>query len=129
MKNFFTHKIRTKSPLEIFVIIVFGIIFITGLAILLGYVIMSLWNWLMPELFGLPELRYWQAVGLFVLIKLLFGSCGGSKKCDSSKCDDTKSKKDSKTDFSKWKHYEQFWKEEGEQQYKEFVEKQTDTEE
>ncbi len=26
-------------------------------------------------------------------------------------------------DFSDWKHYDQFWKEEGEQAYKEYLEK------
>ena len=32
-----------------------------------------LWNKLMPEIFGLKTIDYWQALGLFVLSKLLFG--------------------------------------------------------
>lgn len=39
----------------------------------LGFVTMHLWNWLMPALFGLPAISVWQALGLFVLGKLLFG--------------------------------------------------------
>lgn len=42
------------------------------LGLVLGYGLMWLWNWLMPEIFGLPEIGYWQAVGLFVLCHLLF---------------------------------------------------------
>lgn len=33
-----------------------------------------LWNWLMPELFGLKSIGYWQAWGLFWLCGLLFKS-------------------------------------------------------
>ena len=44
MKNFFTHKFRKKSPLEIVGIIIFGAIAITGLAILFGFVIMWYWK-------------------------------------------------------------------------------------
>jgi hypothetical protein len=40
---------------------------------LLGFVIMYLWNWLMPSLFGLNMITFWQALGLFVLGKLLLG--------------------------------------------------------
>src|SRR5260370_37310294 len=40
---------------------------------LLGFVIMHLWNWLMPSLFGLNVITFWQALGLFVLGKLLLG--------------------------------------------------------
>ncbi len=39
----------------------------------LGFVVMSLWNWLMPALFGLKLIGYWQAVGLIILSKILFG--------------------------------------------------------
>jgi len=41
--------------------------------VLFGYVTMRLWNWLMPELFGLHTIRFAQAVGLVVLSKILFG--------------------------------------------------------
>jgi hypothetical protein len=42
-----------------------------------GFVLMSLWNWLMPALFGLRVITFWQAVGLFILGKLLFGGFRG----------------------------------------------------
>jgi len=48
-----------------------------------GYVTMELWNWLMPEIFGLPTICWGQAIGLIILSKILFGSFGKGKKCCS----------------------------------------------
>lgn len=36
--------------------------------------IMILWNWLMPDIFGLKEISYWQSVGLVIMCNLLVGS-------------------------------------------------------
>jgi hypothetical protein len=38
-----------------------------------GFVVMSLWNALMPQLFGLRAITFWQALGLLLLAKILFG--------------------------------------------------------
>jgi len=38
-----------------------------------GFVVMSLWNILMPGLFAVPSISFWQALGLLVLSKILFG--------------------------------------------------------
>ena len=48
-----------------------------GLFVLATYVVMRLWNWLVPSLFNGLELRFAQALGLFVLARLLFGFGGG----------------------------------------------------
>lgn len=37
------------------------------------YLVMSLWNWLMPVIFGLTVISFWQALGLLILSKILFG--------------------------------------------------------
>ena len=42
--------------------------------VLLGYPLMLLWNWLMPVIFGLPEITFWQAIGLNFLSTILFKS-------------------------------------------------------
>jgi hypothetical protein len=39
-------------------------------------VAMLLWNALMPDIFGLPWLNYWQAAGIVVLARILFGGLG-----------------------------------------------------
>jgi hypothetical protein len=42
-----------------------------------GQVVMHLWNWLVPALFGWREITFWQALGLLVLCRILFGGSGG----------------------------------------------------
>ena len=62
----------------------FGVLGIAGL-ILFTFVVMWLWNWLVPELFNGPVLGYWQTLGLLVLSKILFsGIGGGGSKGDRS---------------------------------------------
>ena len=46
----------------------------------IGFIVMSLWNALMPAIFGLPALGFWQALGLLVLSKILFGSFHGGSR-------------------------------------------------
>jgi hypothetical protein len=46
---------------------------IAALVALAGFIVMSLWNALMPVIFHLGVITFWQAVGLFVLCKVLFG--------------------------------------------------------
>ncbi|WP_071145281.1 hypothetical protein [Bacteroides ihuae] len=44
-------------------------------AALLGFpfATMLLWNWLLPDLFNFQSINFWQALGLLVLLRLLFG--------------------------------------------------------
>lgn len=42
-----------------------------------GRGVYHLWNWLMPTLFKLPAVTFWQAVGLLSLSWLLFGGWRG----------------------------------------------------
>ena len=41
-------------------------------ALVVAWPLMLLWNWLMPVIFHLLELTYWQAVGIEILAVLLF---------------------------------------------------------
>ena len=53
-----------------------GVKILVMIAVVLGvasFVVMSLWNWLVPMLFHGPLLGYWEALGLLVLARLLFG--------------------------------------------------------
>ena len=38
--------------------------------------VMYLWNWLLPPLFGWRTITMWQALGLLVLCRILFGGHG-----------------------------------------------------
>jgi hypothetical protein len=42
-----------------------------------GEVVMLLWNWLAPALFGWRQINFWQALGLLALCRILFGGFGG----------------------------------------------------
>ena len=59
--------------LKIIGLILAGLLIAALFGLVLGLVVMWLWNALMPDIFGLPEIGYWQAVGLFLLFHLLFG--------------------------------------------------------
>ena len=41
-----------------------------------GEVVLHLWNWLLPSLFAWPQITFWQALGLLVLCRVLFGGFG-----------------------------------------------------
>ena len=41
-----------------------------------GEIVMHLWNWLLPALFGWRQITFWQALGLFALCRILFGDLG-----------------------------------------------------
>ena len=64
MKSFIFSKV---------ILIVIGIAAVLGVV---GIVVMSLWNWLIPALFGGPALRFWQAIGLLALTRILVGRVG-----------------------------------------------------
>ena len=41
--------------------------------------VMRLWNWLLPVLFGWRQINFWQAFGLLALCRILFGGIGGMR--------------------------------------------------
>lgn len=80
--------------------VVFGFVF--------GIAVMWLWNVLLPPLFGFATITYWQAVGLVILARLLFGFNGHAdahfrRRQQQACCDET--------------HYNAWWQQEGRQAY------------
>jgi hypothetical protein len=57
-----------------------AILMIVLVALILGFPLMWLWNWLMPGIFNLPEITFWQALGLNVLSTLLIKPTTNTKK-------------------------------------------------
>ena len=53
----------------------FAVMGIVAVAIF-GFLVMSLWNWLAPAVFGLRSITFWQALGLLALCRILFGGIG-----------------------------------------------------
>ena len=51
-----------------------------GAFVLFTFVVMWLWNWLMPEIFRLGMITFWQAAGILLLSKIIFSSsCHGQR--------------------------------------------------
>jgi hypothetical protein len=48
-----------------------------------GGVVLQLWNWLLPPLFGVPEVTFWQALGILALCRILFGGIGDPSRARS----------------------------------------------
>jgi hypothetical protein len=128
MSPFFIRKqneSRGLFALKIAGVVLLGLIGAGALAILGGYIVMWLWNWLMPGLFGITAITFWQGVGIVILAKIIFGSFGhghgghyrghyrGYHRCKNH----SKQKW-----FEKWELYDEFWKEEGEKAFNTYVE-------
>ncbi len=113
MNGFRSRWERNPKPVRIFVYAILGIIGVAAMGIVFGYAIQLLWNWLMPALFGLGEISYWQAIGIFVLARLIFGfgtgGSGGSSKSGRhrrARCEEDEPE-------AKWTEYEAWWEAEG----------------
>ena len=71
-----------RKALKIVGMVIGGVLLAGLLAFLFGWLVMLLWNWLMPAIFGLGTINYWQGFGIFFLAKLIFGF-GGTGSSDS----------------------------------------------
>lgn len=73
------HRLRNLTRLtKLMLIAPLAIIGMAIFAWIGGEVVMLLWNWLAPELFGFKQVSFWQALGLLVLCRILFGGFGMS---------------------------------------------------
>jgi hypothetical protein len=106
-----------------------GVIGITAFALLFGLVIMWLWNLLIPTILHLTTITFLQAVGLAILGRLLFGSFNhgwhhrGPRGAWGHMKWANRNGNNCKPGWKKWNYYEQFWEEEGEKAFNEYVSK------
>ena len=63
-------RVSLRSLIRIAPLPILGIL---GFIFIGGFIVMHLWNWLLPELFGWPQIGFWQALGLLALCRILFG--------------------------------------------------------
>ncbi|MBN2851722.1 MAG: hypothetical protein JXQ23_03190 [Clostridia bacterium] len=115
--NFF----KGKSVIKIAGWIMAGILLACVFAFILGIGVMYLWNWLMPDIFGLGTIGYWQAFGLILLAKILFGFGGHGES--NSKSKGKKDKIESKVKTEQDNLYNEWWDSEGKNKFDEYFEK------
>ena len=71
-----TRKLIFIAPLAILAMVLF--------AVVSGEIVLYLWNWLLPPLFGWRQISFWQALGLLALCRILFGGFGWRRSGRSS---------------------------------------------
>ncbi|HEX2947399.1 MAG TPA: hypothetical protein VHT96_15790 [Clostridia bacterium] len=119
----------TPKWAKIICYIFLGILGTIALGIIFGYGIKLLWNWLMPEIFGIKEISYWQGIGIFVLARLIFGSFGGNSSSSKSENDKKKQKcspdenEGLKESRNSMEYYEEWWEREGKKAFDDYTDK------
>jgi len=111
-------------------IIGFGILAIAIMS-LFGFVVKWLWNGLMPDIFGLKEITYWQGVGLLVLGRILLGGFGGQSDSGRNhkrrkEYHDVHESEKVSTSTGPDALYEKWWASEGEQAFEAYLDKEND---
>ena len=66
-------KPRLKKLIYIAPLAILGMVVFVAIG---GEVVKLLWNWLLPTMFGWPQIGFWQALGLLALCRILFGGFG-----------------------------------------------------
>ncbi len=128
MEHVYHHRTHPfLKGLKIFGFVILGVIGVAFLALLFGYIVMLLWNWLMPVLFGLTTITFLQAVGIVILARLIFGGFKHGKN-ETEKHKPMKEKffdrwKDAyhKQKTTEWKYFNDFWSDEGEEAYNNYI--------
>jgi hypothetical protein len=127
---------RTFAVLRIVGLVFAGVMFAVLFALLFGWLVLLLWNWLMPALFGLKAITFWQAFGIVLLAKLLFGGAGphyggrhgwrhGKRHWHQHGPFSGKDDEDYRIrgSYRNWGYYDQFWKDEGKAAFEAYVDK------
>jgi len=121
---------ETYHPAKKIVLIIGGIILGLGVAVLVGFIIMWLWNGLMPKVFNLPVISYWQGLGLALLGRLLLGGfgSGGGDSSSKKKHKQRMSHCDSAYETD-WEKYDKWWEAEGKASFETYDSKIEEAEE
>ena len=108
--------------------VVLGVIGAALFALAFGWLVMILWNWLMPAIFHLGAIAYWQAFGIVILAKLIFGGMGGGGTAGRGanpwsgnpwRADRTRAVTTATTGAT----IAEFWEEEGQQAFDEYLDR------
>jgi hypothetical protein len=114
-------------------LVVGGIVIAGFFSLAFGWLVMLLWNWLMPSIFSLKPITYWQAFGLTILAKLVlsgihdgghtFGNHmrdhrhGGFSPSGWMRPDDRSPGGDRRN----WLYYREYWNERGREDFEQYL--------
>lgn len=126
------NKKKKRSVLTI-IAIVLGI---AALAAGAGWLVLILWNALIPKIFGLPKISYLEGLGLFVLAHILFSGGKFDNSNKNRQKDGASSYHNSTGEFStnseylyadmNDRSYEEWWQSEGEDAYQKYLSEKED---
>lgn len=125
-------RLRTAQKVVFWTVVVLAGMAAFGLVF--GVIIQWLWNATLADVFGLPSIGFWQAVGIFILAKLLFGFGGGSGPASTGKREtrqkvkqrdaaeareaaETADEEPALPDLAEDEEFRRFWREEGSDAY------------
>ena len=95
---------RLKKMLLIAPFAILGMLLFVAIG---GEIVMHLWNWLLPSLFGWRYISFWQALGLLALCRILvggFGLHGGSRSNFRSRMGDRMAERMAERVGERWEH-------------------------
>ena len=99
-----------------------GAIAIAGIfSLAFGWLLKVLWNWLLPSLFGLPLITYWQAFGLLVLSKLLFSGMLPSPGHHGQGMKHRCGGHDDALEPHQLRHYREYWRDRGKDDFEDYL--------
>lgn len=101
--------------------VIFGSIAVAGFVLGFGWLVMKLWNWLMPVLFHITAVTFWQAVGIVVLAKILFSTPKFHR--GFHKHHRQMNENEGWGPDHDWRFYKDFWKEEGRSAFDAYIAK------
>jgi len=120
---------------------ILGLCAAAGFAFVFGLLVKVLWNALMPAIFGLSVITFWQAFGLVILAKILFGSHHGmhmhrrrrggrrwagfaGRRCWSEEGDATGEPMPG--NGKRWGAFREYWHEEGKAAFEAYMQRMED---
>jgi hypothetical protein len=126
---------RGSKVFRIFGFTLMGLFFAALFALVFGFLVKWLWNWLMPAVFGLGVITYWQAFGILLLSKILFSGFGGHHKKPHDHLGskfhlrwhtffgDNGEEWSPAAERKYHRYYRQYWREEGKKAFEDYIQK------
>ena len=132
IKDGYPSESRSRKVLRVMGMVFVGVIFTVIFALVFGFLVKWLWNYLMPDLFGMRTITYLQAFAMVLLARLLFGAFGAHNTRHPPLRHPRFAKWDYRSmchDRAPWddregrEHFRHFWHDEGKEAFEAYVKK------